>query len=409
MKFLAILCLLGAAPTSAASIAAQQRAPQSPEAAALSVAQGNAAFGVELYKKLGEEAKGNLFISPISVAGAFGPVAAGAEGETRAAIDKAMRFPAGPALHPALGRMLKDLERKRGGVTLSIANALWVKKEFALKPAFQRIARESYDARVEAVDFERAPKAAERRINEWVAKETRGRIPGIVSADDFDRYTRLVITNAVYFLGDWATPFPLSQTKEQPFYGPGGATRQIPLMHQRADVRYVETDSFQAIDLPYRDPTLSMSLFLPKSRDGLANFEAQLSEEALRLWLGKLDQAGRSPVLIHLPKLKIEGTYDLLPPLGEMGMGVAFTDRANLRGIADEPLMVDRVVQKTFLRMDEKGTEAVAVTAIGVVATGMRISKPPVFRADHPFFLVIREKGSGAVLFLGRIVAPEPA
>lgn len=407
MRFLAILCLLSAAPA-AATIAEQKQAAQPPRIASQTVAQGNAAFGVELYKRLSKQ-DGNVFISPISVAGAFGPVAAGAQGETRTAIDQTMRFPAGPALHPALGRMLKELERKREGVTLSIANALWVKKEFALKPAFRSIARESYDAEVEAVDFERAPKAAETRINGWVAEETRGRIKGIVSADNFDRYTRLVITNAVYFLGDWATPFPVSQTKEQPFYGPRGATRQIPLMHDRETVRFFETDSFQAIDLPYRDPALSMSLFLPKARDGLSDFEGQLSEEALREWLGKLDQASPRTVLIHLPKLKIEETYDLLPPLGEMGMGIAFTEGANLRGIADEPLMVSRVTQKTFLRMDEKGTEAVAVTGIEVVATGLRIEKPPVFRADHPFFLVIREKTSGAILFMGRIVAPKPA
>lgn len=404
MRLALFFLLLGAVP--GASAVAQPAG--STAAPPTSVAQGNAAFGVDLYQKLREEEKGNIFISPVSLAGAFGPVAAGAQGETRTAIDKALHFPAGSSLHPALGGMLKELERRRDGVTLSIANALWVKKGFALKPAFERIARKDYDAELEAVDFERAPKAAETRINGWASKETSGRISGIVSAENFDRYTRLVITNAVYFLGDWATPFPVAATKVQPFFGPGGETRQIPLMHDRGNSRYFETDSFQAIDLPYRDEKLSMSLFLPKTRDGLAGFEGQLDEAALRGWLGKLDQSYRRPVLLHLPKLKIAETYNLGEPLSALGMGIAFTDRANLRGIAEEDLMISKVVQKTFLRMDEKGTEAAAVTGITIVVTSA--PPPPVtFRADHPFFLVIREKMSGAILFMGRIVAPEPA
>lgn len=411
MRILTSLLLLGAAPVTSSPAPQEAARAVQPAAASQSAARANADFGIHLYKRLtGErEAGENVFVSPISVAGAIGPVAAGARGETRTAIDAAMRFAAGEQLHAALGGLLKELERTREGVTLSIANALWVKQGLKLNPAFERIARTNYDAQVAAVDFENAPKAAEERINQWVKEETRGRIGGVVSADDFSRYTRLVITNAVYLLGDWAKPFSPSATQEQPFFGTSGGMRQIALMHDRDEYRYFETETFQAIDLPYRDLKLSMSVFLPKDRAGLGAFEAELSDGKLGEWLTRLDGKSPETVELYLPKLKIGGTYDLIPSLRAMGMGIAFTEQADLRGVADQPLSISKIVQKTFLRMDEKGTEAAAVTGMTVTVTGMRISKPPVFRADHPFFLVIRDKGSETILFLGRVVAPEAA
>jgi serpin B len=387
------------------AVATQEAA--GPAISGQAVAEQNAAFGVELYKQL-SGAPGNLFVSPISIAGAFGPAAAGAQGETRSAIDAAMRFGSGAGLHPALGGLLRDLEGPREGATLSIANALWVKQGFALKPEFARIGREDYAARVEEVDFERAPAAAAKRINSWVSEETKGRIKDLISADSLDGYTRLVITNAVYFLADWQTPFNAGATRTEPFFGPAGETRQVPLMRRRNHFRYFETSAFQAIDLPYKDERLSMSVFLPRARGGLGGFETQLSAERLKDWLGQLDREQPREVILFLPKLKIEEKYDLIPPLRTMGMGIAFTDKANFRGIAEEDMLISQVLHKTFLRIDEKGTEAAAATGIEIQTTSAPISEPPTFRADHPFFLVIRDKTSGAILFMGRIVAPGP-
>ncbi len=373
---------------------------------AQAVAEANADFGVALYKRLAAE-EGNVFLSPVSIAGAFGPVAAGARGETRTAIDTAMRFPGGgDGLHPALGGLLRDLERDREGATLSIANALWVQQGFALQPAFERTAREAYDASVDALEFGRAPAAAAERINGWVKDETRGRIPTLIAADSLDEDTRLVVTNAVYFLGDWQTPFNASNTSPQPFYTPGGGARTVPLMFRKGQFRYFETADFQAIDLPYKDERLSMSVFLPKARDGLPRFEAALSEDRLREWLGRLDGEEARTVRLHLPKLRIDQDYDLVPPLADMGMGIAFTDSADFRGIADADLYISQVVHKTFLRIDEKGTEAAAATGVEVELTSAPLVEPPIFRADHPFFFVLREKASGAILFIGRIETP---
>jgi serine protease inhibitor len=406
--FLSVLFAISCAP-------AEQRTPEptveteSPAAApaaAAGVAEGNGDFGVTLYRQLAGE-PGNLFVSPVSIAGAFGPVAAGARGETLAAIERAMRFPAGAGLHPALGGLLRDLEREREGATLSVANALWVMEGFPLKPEFARIGQQDYGAAIEHLDFRRGAQAAA-RINGWVKEETRGRIPTLIDPGSLDGDTALVVTNAVYFLGDWTTPFNASNTREQPFHLPGGATKPIPLMYRKTGFRYFETGSFQAVDLPYKDERLAMSVFLPKAREGLPALEAELTGARLREWLGRLDRETPREVRLHLPKLRIEEDYQLVGPLAAMGMGIAFDpNRADFRAIADADLFISQVVHKTFLRIDEKGTEAAAATGVEVEVVSAPIEPPVVFRADHPFFLVIRDKPSGAILFLGRIVSPE--
>lgn len=406
--FLSVLFAASCAPTDqpAPEPAVETQSPAGAPVAAAEVAAGNGDFGTALYKRLAGE-PGNVFVSPVSIAGAFGPVAAGARGETLAAIERAMHFPGGAALHPALGGILRDLERERDGATLSIANALWVMEGFPLKPEFARIGRQDYGATIDPLDFRRGAAAAA-RINGWVKEETRGRIPTLIDPGSLDGDTALVVTNAVYFLGDWTTPFNASNTREQPFHLPGGATKPIPLMYRKDPFRYFETEGFQAVDLPYKDERLSMSVFLPKARDGLPAFEAELTGARLREWLGRLDRERPREVRLHLPKLKVEEDYQLVPPLTAMGMAIAFDpNRADFRGIADADLFISQVVHKTFLRVDEKGTEAAAATGIEVELTSAPIVPPVVFRADHPFFLVIRDKPSGAILFLGRIVSPE--
>lgn len=378
-------------------------APADP-AMVTSVAEGNRAFGVALYRELAAK-PGNVLISPISIAGAFGPVVAGAQGETRTVIARALRFPAGggAALHPQLGGLLRGLERDRNGATLSIANALWVQQGFTIKPAFVRVAREDYDATSENLDFVRAPASAAARINAWVNEETRGRIPTLFPPDAFTDLTRLVVTNAVYFLGDWAEPFRRSATTPQPFFLLDGGARQVPLMSRQGQYRTHWTETFTAIDLPYKDERLSMTVFLPHARGGLPAFEAGLTPERLAEWLGKLDAAQPGKTQLSLPRLEISEGYHLEGPLRAMGMGLAFSrGKANFRDIADADLYISEVAHKTFVRMDEKGTEAAAATGV-VIST---VSAPLPFRADHPFFFLLRDKTSGAILFMGRIADP---
>lgn len=399
------LLAAGCAPT--AQPGSEPPMSEARPAATEAVAQGGNRFSIDLYRQLGGES-GNLLISPISLYGAFGPVTAGAQGETRDAIVRALRLPTGDAsLHPALGGLLRDLERSEDGTTLAIANALWVQQGFTFNPGFAATARNDYRAAAELVDFQRAPDAAVARINGWVSERTATRIPMLISRDAINDATRLVVTNAVYFLGDWATPFNASNTADQPFYLIGAGTRSVPLMAQRGRFRYFETNDLQAIDLPYRNERLSMTVLLPKQRGALRSLETQLTDARLAEWLRRLDAAEPQTVRLHLPKLQMAVDYQLEQPLTALGMSLAFSQQANLRGIADADLRIAAVVHKTFLRIDEKGTEAAAATGVVVEVTSAPIVQPPTFRADHPFIVLIRDHRTGAILFLGRVENPE--
>ena len=369
------------------------------------VALANRAFGLELYRALAEK-PGNVFLSPISLAGAFGPVAAGAQEETRAAIGTVLRFPANDAaLHPQLGGLLRALESDSDGARVSIANALWLMRGYAVKPAFVAVARESFGAEVESLDF-RNGTAAAGRINAWVERETNNRIRNLIAPDSLDEMTRVVVTNAVHFLGHWVQPFNSSRTRPDPFYLAAGGTRQVPMMSSNRHTRLTQADSVQLLELPYKGRRLTMVVILPRERGGLAAVEANLTDEQLGQWLQQLDSDGERSVLVQLPKVQVESSFQLNEPLMAMGMTVAFDpNRANFRGIAEnERLFISQVLHKTFLRIDEKGTEAGAATAVEIQAESS--AEPPTFRADHPFLLLIRDKPTGAMLFLGRIAEP---
>jgi serpin B len=369
------------------------------------VAAGNRAFGVELYRQLATD-PGNIFISPISIAGAFGPVTAGAQGDTQAEINKVLRFPGDDALHPRLGGLLRGLERDEDGARVTIANALWVAQDFPIKKDFLDTARGNYGAEVANLDF-RNGAAAAGRINEWVERETKRRIRNLINPRSLNARTVLVVTNAVHFLGDWTVPFEARHTRPLPFYLDGATSRDVPMMSDSRSVRYAEPGDVQIIDLPYKGERLSMSVILPKRRGGLREVEGRLDDRLLGRWLAALDAAPVREVQIVLPKVTVESAYQLVEPLKAMGMVAAFDpSRAKFRGIAEAPLVITQVVHKTFLRVDEKGTEAAAATGIGIEVTGARIGPPTVFRADHPYLLLIRDKPTGAVLFLGRIAAP---
>ena len=221
--------------------------------------------------------------------------------------------------------------------------------------------------------------------------------------------TALVVTNAVHFLGDWAEPFNAFYTRQEPFFLPGGEQRELAMMSGEKSAKYFADDALQMIDLPYKGGALSMVLILPRDRDGLPALEEQLSDAKLGEWLRKLDTSTPPDVvqgvMVQLPKVEIDNDYNLGDPLKTLGMGLAFDRlKANFGGMSDEQLFISEALHKTFLRIDEKGTEAAAATA--VVMGAERSGPELLFRADHPFLALIRDKNSGAILFMGRIAQP---
>jgi serine protease inhibitor len=388
-----------------APLAAEAR----PSAEYRAINDGNAEFGLRLYKKLRPEDDGNVFISPMSIAGVFGPLRAGANGETLAAIDKTLGFGNDPTgVDGQLGTLLQRLEQEGDGATLSIANALWIGKSANLRREYLADIGKAYDVSVAPIDFSLAEAAAE-QINQWAIDQTRGRIANIVSPASFTEQTRLVLANAIYMLADWDEPFEVEATVNQPFRTISGRVKRVPLMHGKMNAHYLETPDFQAVDLPYQGDRLAMTIFLPRRLTGLASFEKGLTSPKLRGWLTELDAAGSREVEIFLPRFQLAERYELKEPLQAIGLGLAFSDEARFDRMTDQPLKIDSIIQKTFLKVDERGTEAAAVTALAVVITGMRkTAPPPIFRADHPFFLLIRDRSLGTTLFMGRVGDPAP-
>jgi serpin B len=361
-------------------------------------------FDVGLYRTLAGE-EGNVFVSPFSVSSAFALVYPGARGETLTELSMVLGF-APPEEQVRRSRELSDaLETQTGGSELTVANAAWVERTMQLDMAYARTIRADLDASIESVDFIAQPQAALRTINQWASDNTRGRIPEILSTPDPDR--RLVLTNAVYFKGAWTDPFPANSTRDGQFRTASGQNVPARLMRQITHARYIENRTFQAADFEYDSGVFSLAVFLPRQVDGLRAFENSLTGEQLTHWMTELGAADPERLDVTLPKIEMRTSYDLVSELQEMGIRRAFTGAADFSGITQqEALAISAVIHKTFLAIDEEGTEAAAVTAIDMVATSAPINPPPPpveFKADRPFFIVLHHKPTGARLFMGRI------
>lgn len=362
------------------------------------------AFELGLYRALAAPG-GNQFVSPYSVLSAFALLYPGARGQTAAEMMSTFGFDANVATQTANTRALRDaLAANTGGSEFTTANAAWVERTMALSAAYARTIRDELGATIEAVPFIANQAQALRTINAWAARETRDRIPEILTEPDPAR--RLVLTNAVYFKGKWSDQFSANATQDGDFFAETGATQPARLMRQVTRARYFEGEGFQAAEMQYDAGEFALAIFLPRARDGLAAFERQLRGNTLDRWLTDLDGAGHARLHITLPKVEMRTDYDLVPQLQALGLRLAFTNGADFSGVTEqEALAISAVIHKTFLAIDEEGTEAAAVTAIDMRATSAPIQEdPPIeFNANHPFFIVLRHKRTGAKLFMGRV------
>jgi serpin B len=362
-------------------------------------------FDTALYRAVASE-PGNQFVSPYSVASAFALVYPGAGGQTGAEIRDVFGFDASPQTEAQQTRALSQaLTGETGGSDFTVANAAWVERTMTLRAEYARMIRDVMAGTIEPVDFIRNQAAALRQINAWAARETRNRIPTILTQPDPDR--RLVLTNAVYFKGKWSDQFRANDTSDGDFFTGADARVDARLMRQLTHARYFDTPTFQAADLDYDDGAFALAVFLPRQRTGLPAFERDLTGPLLGEYLDRLANAEAERLDLTLPKVEMRADYVLNGALQAMGVREAFTPSADFSAItADEALMISAVIHKTFLAIDEEGTEAAAVTAIDMVTTAAPSDPPPPpieFRADHPFFIVLHHKPTRARLFMGRI------
>lgn len=389
-----------------AQVAAAPAAAVDPAQEPAVVAQGATAFGIDLYRRLGQEGR-NLFFSPLSLSGAFGMVQAGARGETEAEIAHVLHYTLPrDRLHPALGALMRGMALDQPARRLAVANAVWVQRDYPLLPDYVGLLGENYGAAPEKVDFSaNAPEAAA-RINQWAERNTNGRIRNLLRAGDLSANTRLVLTNTVWMKADWLRQFHPLMTRPGDFFGSMGEAVQIPFMHQQEPFRHLDAPGFQAIELPYVGEELAMIVFLPKARDGLPAFERELEAGRLERWIGQVRAADPEPIDLALPKIRLETRYQLARTLSDMGMPLAFGEGADFSGIDGRGgLFIAKAIHQTFLQVDEEGTEAAAATALVMNESGPRPARIR-FHADHPFFFLIRDNRSGALLFMGRIGEP---
>jgi serpin B len=370
-------------------------------------ASGNTEFGVALYPLIARPDE-NLFFSPFSITQAFAMVYAGARGSTAQQMEQALRFPLSQEqLHPAMNAL--DLALKSRAVQtqgpkvvppeLRVVNATWGQSGFAFEPAFLDVLAQHYGTGMHAVDFSTEAESLRTRINDWVAGQTHDRIKDLLPEGSVTSDTKLALTNALYFRGEWAEHFAPGSTHPADFHLLGGGTQQVQMMRRTFWIPYKQGEDFQAFALPYSGGAFRMLFIIPDSGQ-LPAVEARLSAEFLDSLRGTL----ASRVLdISLPRFRVETEFSLISALQQLGMTDAFSNTADLSGISQETrLKLSAAQHKAFVSVDEVGTEATAAT--GLIA--VPISTPEPLTVDRPFLFLIEDVETRTVLFLGRIVKP---
>lgn len=387
------------------------------EAGVAEVVAANNAFTFDLYRDLTARDTGNIFFSPYSISTALGMTYEGARGETAREIASVFGFSQDDATRrSSMARLYNTLNKQDAPYALKTANALWVQNEYSLLPSFTEAVATYYGGRASNVDFKLDTEGARQTINAWVAERTENKIQDLFASGTLTPLTRLVLTNTIYFKGDWLTQFDAAQTTNQPFFTSAGSSVVVPLMQRTgegAEYRYAETDEVQVLELPYQGEELSMLAVLPTEIEGrgpdtaVYDLEDSLNEGQINAWMSQLYT---QRVDVFLPKFKLETKYKLNDSLKTLGMPSAFdgdvADFSGMSGMRD--LYIGLVVHQAFVEVNEEGTEAAAATGVAMMRTSMLVDPEliPVFRADRPFLFLIRENATGAILFVGRVMEP---
>ena len=387
-------------------------------------------LAVDLQRKLATHNE-NLCVSPYSIESALAMTFAGADGDTRAEMARVLHFasdsgnvaPSFALLQHSLEEMsvktaeLVKKSKEFGGptepITLNIANRLFAQKDYDFRQDFLSLVKQNYGAAFEPMDFTANPAAAAQHINKWVADQTRDKIRDLIPENALNKLTRLVLANVVYLKAPWADAFSEKTTQPEPFHVRGDAPVNVPMMRKTAQFGYAKRQGFSAVSVPYVGDDLQFLVFLPDEVNGLHAVESTLTADIL----AECDKLQAQDIDLHLPKFKLEPpTIALAETLQALGMKSAFDipqGSANFDKMAprkpNDYLYISNVFHKTFIAVDEKGTEAAAATAVVMMrATAMARPKPPPIevKVDRPFIYAIQHVPSGLCLFLGRVTDP---
>ncbi|KFQ59195.1 heterochromatin-associated protein MENT [Pelecanus crispus] len=399
-------------------------------------------FTVDLFNTLNEKNKGkNIFFSPWSISSALALLCLGAKGNTATEIAEVLHFTqaagAGPSssvarpsrgrpkrrkmdpeheqaedLHSGFKELLTAINKPKNSYSLRSANRIYVENTFTLLPRYLQLSKNYYKAEPQKVNFKAAPEQCRKEINTWVEKQTEGKIKNLLNPGDVVNYTVLVLVNAIYFKAEWKEKFLAEYTELQPFQLSKNKTKPVKMMYMRHTfpVLIVETMNFKVIELPYVKHELSMLIFLPDdikdSTTGLEQLERELTYEKLSEWTDSKKMT-KTLVDLHLPKFTVKEKYDLTRDLNSMGMHRVFSSNADFSGIAENGgITVSKIIHKSFVAVDEKGTEAAAATANTTITSPGPGDHALKFKVDHPFHFFIRHNISKTILFFGRCCCP---
>lgn len=358
-------------------------------------------FAFDLLKRVNEQEKKdvNSFVSPLSLHIALGMLLNGAKGQTAQEIQKTLKLDAQTLAeaNQTYANLMENLPGVDPKVKLNLANSVWYRNNFSVETSFQDVLRQRFKAQVTPLDF--ASPTAKSLINQWASDQTNGKIKNVIQEVKPDHV--MFLLNALYFKGDWKTQFKAEQTVDMPFKLVSGSSRNVKMMRMSAPLRRAFRPTYTAFELPYANGNFAMTVLLPNAN---SSADAIINSLNAAEWKTLQKDMTEGTIDIGLPKFTLEYEIGLNSVLSKMGMPTVFTDMADLSGInRNGGLKVDFVKQNTFVAVDEKGTEAAAVTSIGIVVT----SVPVAYLCDRPFLFVIHEKTSNTVLFTGKIVDPQ--
>lgn len=400
----------------AKSSLSRDTAPNATAAEMASLAEGNAELTMRLYGQTAAKGEGNAFFSPLSVVSALSMTYAGARGTTATEMAAGLSFKlpearlhvAMNALDLALTSRASDASSEGKPFTLRSVNTTFGQKGVPFEAPYLDTIATNYGAGVQLADFKNQADAERTKINAWVEKQTEQKIQNLLGPGSLNEATRMVLVNAVYFNADWAMPFDKDQTRDASFTNLDGSKSNVPTMNQTAPMKYADTETAQVVEMPYQGNKVSMVVVLP--RQGLKTFETAFDGKALLSTMAGLTTEKR--VRISLPKFSIAGeAISLRKPLEALGMSAPFSAKdADFSGMVKpeaERLFISDVLHKAFVRVDEKGTEAAAATAVIMAGTASIPEEPVVFEVNRPFMVFIRDIPTNTVLFAGRIAAPK--
>lgn len=359
----------------------------------------------DLLPLLGNEA--NVFFSPYSISSALAMTYAGASANTAKEISRTLYFGTDQdRFHPAFYNLNTELEkRKNEGVILNNANALWIDKTAKMRETFLDITERYYGAGANRLDFINETEKSRLYINRWVEEKTEERIKDILQQGDVTVETRLILTNAIYFLGGWENVFSEERTSVETFFVSENLKYEVPFMQRQGRYNYFTDNKWSAVQIPYHERELAMVIMLPAEKQTLSGL---LGELTIDRYDDIINSMAYKEVSLQIPKFEFETKYNLKRIFLKLGMTEPFTPRADFSGMtADgEQFYIDEIIHQAFIAVEEKGTEAAAATAVVMRTTAAFPREPIVFRADRPFLFFIRDTITGTILFTGKLMNP---